>query len=126
MNIDYYCNNCLVFLGLDCEIDIQRTIQMVRSQRSGMVQTEAQYKFVYLAVQHYIDTLQQRIQAEQVIAFVVICFDCLRIILRKIHTFTIIQGFFGLLILYIYFNFCFICKMMFYFVLDILLQFVKP
>ncbi|GBM95823.1 Tyrosine-protein phosphatase non-receptor type 11 [Araneus ventricosus] len=51
--------------GLDCEIDIQRTIQMVRSQRSGMVQTEAQYKFVYLAVQHYIDTLQQRIQAEQ-------------------------------------------------------------
>lgn len=50
--------------GLDCEIDIQRTIQMVRAQRSGMVQTEAQYKFVYLAVQHYIDTLQQRIQAE--------------------------------------------------------------
>jgi tyrosine-protein phosphatase non-receptor type 11 len=39
---------------------------MVRSQRSGMVQTEAQYKFVYLAVQHYIETLQQRILAEQV------------------------------------------------------------
>ena len=52
--------------GLDCEIDIQRTIQMVRSQRSGMVQTEAQYKFVYLAVQHYIDTVQQRILACQV------------------------------------------------------------
>ncbi|KAK6622142.1 protein tyrosine phosphatase, non-receptor type 11 [Polyplax serrata] len=51
--------------GPDCEIDIQRTIQMVRSQRSGMVQTEAQYKFVYLAVQHYINTLTQRIQAEQ-------------------------------------------------------------
>jgi tyrosine-protein phosphatase non-receptor type 11 len=33
---------------------------MVRSQRSGMVQTEAQYKFVYLAVQHHIDTLRQR------------------------------------------------------------------
>ena len=69
-------------LGLDCEIDIQRTIQMVsvapcptlltsdkdtywnilkvRSQRSGLVQTEAQYKFVYLAVQHHIDTLNQR------------------------------------------------------------------
>jgi len=52
-------------LGLDCEIDIQRTIQMVRSQRSGMVQTEAQYKFVYLAVQHHIDTLTQRLAAEQ-------------------------------------------------------------
>jgi len=52
-------------LGLDCEIDIQRTIQMVRSQRSGLVQTEAQYKFVYLAVQHHIDTLNQRLAAEQ-------------------------------------------------------------
>jgi len=52
-------------LGLDCEIDIQRTIQMVRSQRSGLVQTEAQYKFVYLAVQHHIDTLSQRLAAEQ-------------------------------------------------------------
>ena len=52
--------------GLNCEIDIQRTIQLVRKQRSGMVQTEAQYKFVYLAVQHYISTLQSRIQAEKV------------------------------------------------------------
>ncbi|XP_043288553.1 tyrosine-protein phosphatase corkscrew-like isoform X2 [Venturia canescens] len=51
--------------GLDCEIDIQRTIQRVRSQRSGMVQTEAQYKFVYLAVLHYIDTVSQRRLAEQ-------------------------------------------------------------
>ncbi|XP_060516581.1 tyrosine-protein phosphatase corkscrew isoform X2 [Cylas formicarius] len=51
--------------GLDCEIDIQRTIQMVRSQRSGMVQTEAQYKFVYLAVQHHIETVTERMKAEQ-------------------------------------------------------------
>ncbi|XP_071945732.1 tyrosine-protein phosphatase non-receptor type 11-like [Antedon mediterranea] len=50
--------------GLDCEIDIHRTIQMLRSQRSGMVQTEAQYKFIYHAVQHYIETLAQRVQAE--------------------------------------------------------------
>ncbi|GAB1602220.1 tyrosine-protein phosphatase non-receptor type 11-like [Argonauta hians] len=50
--------------GLDCEIDIQKTIQMVRSQRSGLVQTEAQYKFIYLGVQQYIDTIQ-RLQAEQ-------------------------------------------------------------
>ncbi|KAK5646042.1 hypothetical protein RI129_004506 [Pyrocoelia pectoralis] len=51
--------------GFDCEIDIQRTIQMVRSQRSGMVQTEAQYKFVYLAVQHHIETITERMKAEQ-------------------------------------------------------------
>lgn len=56
-------------IGLDCEIDIQRTIQMVRSQRSGMVQTEAQYKFVYLAVQHHIETITERMKAEQVRVF---------------------------------------------------------
>ncbi|TRY80125.1 hypothetical protein TCAL_09892 [Tigriopus californicus] len=53
------------WFGLDCEIDIQRTIQMVRSQRSGMVQTEAQYKFVYMAVQHHIDTVEHRLRAEK-------------------------------------------------------------
>jgi hypothetical protein len=71
MLIIIYINNILfesfLCLGLDCEIDIQRTIQQVRSQRSGMVQTEAQYKFVYLAVLHYIETVSQRMQAEQVL-----------------------------------------------------------
>ena len=63
--ISVYCFYCYV-VGLDCAIDIQKTIQRVRSQRSGMVQTEAQYKFVYLAVKHFIETVQQRIQADQV------------------------------------------------------------
>uniref|UniRef100_A0AAR2LQJ6 protein-tyrosine-phosphatase n=1 Tax=Pygocentrus nattereri TaxID=42514 RepID=A0AAR2LQJ6_PYGNA len=42
--------------GVECEIDIQKCILMVREQRSGMVQTEAQYRFIYLAVQQHIES----------------------------------------------------------------------
>lgn len=55
--------------GLDCEIDISNTIRLVRGQRSGLVQTEAQYKFIYHAVKHYIETLSRRLLAEQVMVF---------------------------------------------------------
>lgn len=44
--------------GLNYEIDIQRIVELVRAQRSGLVQTEAQYKFIYLAIQSYIASLK--------------------------------------------------------------------
>uniref|UniRef100_A0A1A9W0Q5 protein-tyrosine-phosphatase n=1 Tax=Glossina brevipalpis TaxID=37001 RepID=A0A1A9W0Q5_9MUSC len=46
--------------GIHTEIDIQRTIGMVRSQRLGLVQTVAQYKFIYYAVQRYIQRTSKR------------------------------------------------------------------
>lgn len=39
---------------------------MVREQRSGMVQTEAQYKFIYLAVSEYIQTTTAKENASMV------------------------------------------------------------
>ncbi|KRX14995.1 28S ribosomal protein S15, mitochondrial [Trichinella nelsoni] len=44
-------------VGLQCTIDIQRTVQMLRSQRSVIVQTEAQYRFLFILVLYYIAKL---------------------------------------------------------------------
>uniref|UniRef100_A0A914WFK2 protein-tyrosine-phosphatase n=1 Tax=Plectus sambesii TaxID=2011161 RepID=A0A914WFK2_9BILA len=46
-------------IGLHCHVDIPRTVQMVREQRSGMVQTELQYRFLYKAVTYHIDTVRK-------------------------------------------------------------------
>lgn len=47
-------------VGLDVDLDVPKYIQMVREQRSGMVQTEAQYKFIYLSVSEYIQTTKAK------------------------------------------------------------------
>eukprot|EP00039_Didymoeca_costata_P019439 m.337547 g.337547 ORF g.337547 m.337547 type:complete len:627 (-) comp18161_c0_seq1:158-2038(-) len=44
--------------GTECEIDIQHTIQRVRGQRSGLIQTEAQYAFVYQAISQHVSRIQ--------------------------------------------------------------------
>ena len=64
--VSCYTVTLFVSIGWDNEIDIQRTIQLVRAQRSGMVQTEQQYKFVYMAVKHYVESQQALRQASAV------------------------------------------------------------
>jgi len=44
--------------GLDTPIDIQRSIHRLRSMRSGMIQTEGQYRFVYQAMAAHITHMQ--------------------------------------------------------------------
>ncbi|BFZ23249.1 hypothetical protein BsWGS_26288 [Bradybaena similaris] len=51
--------------GFDCDIDIFNTILMVRGQRSGLVQTQCQYQFVYLAIERYLEVKRQRHLAVQ-------------------------------------------------------------
>lgn len=57
---------CIREGGLHTDIDIARTVQAVREQRSGMVQTEAQYRFIYKAVQEFVSSLLLRVKLRNV------------------------------------------------------------
>ncbi|XP_049885280.1 tyrosine-protein phosphatase corkscrew-like isoform X2 [Pectinophora gossypiella] len=43
------------FSGFNCDIDVHNTVKLIRAQRSAMVQNRAQYRFIYLALQDYIE-----------------------------------------------------------------------
>jgi protein tyrosine phosphatase len=40
---------------VNCDIDISKVVQELRKQRSGMVQIECQYEFIYEAVRKFVD-----------------------------------------------------------------------
>ena len=49
-------------IGIQCDIDLFKTVSYLRSQRSGMIQTEKQYQFLYSIINSYIDELNNRNQ----------------------------------------------------------------
>lgn len=53
----------LEYQGWDEEIDIQCSIQRLRGFRSGIVQTDLQYKLVYRVIQYYIEASQRCMEA---------------------------------------------------------------
>ena len=47
-------------LGFEQDVDIEKTCQILRTQRSGMIQTEHQYRLIYQAFSNYIDAEGKR------------------------------------------------------------------
>ena len=44
--------------GIELDIDIYKAVCNLRSQRSGMIQTEKQYQFVYIAIGQFIENFK--------------------------------------------------------------------
>ncbi|XP_041987195.1 tyrosine-protein phosphatase corkscrew-like isoform X2 [Aricia agestis] len=48
--------------GVNTELDVHNTVKLVRAQRNGMVQNKLQYRFIYLALQSYVDGSSGKMQ----------------------------------------------------------------
>jgi protein tyrosine phosphatase len=44
--------------GFDIEIDIPSLVKHIRSQRSGLVQTERQYELIYRVIEYFVEKSQ--------------------------------------------------------------------
>jgi protein tyrosine phosphatase len=54
--------NRIKAVGPQCIIDIPKTVRMLREQRATMVQTEAQYRFIYQAISAYMRIRREHVQ----------------------------------------------------------------
>lgn len=55
------------YQGWDKEIDIQRSVQLLRQYRSGMVQNEQQYKLIYYTLLHYMEANSKLIESSDAV-----------------------------------------------------------
>jgi tyrosine-protein phosphatase non-receptor type 11 len=47
-------------LGIQCDLDIYKAVCHLRSQRSGMIQTEKQYQFSHMAIRQFIEKFEKK------------------------------------------------------------------
>lgn len=57
-----YLTERVFVAGFNCDIDVHSTVRLARAQRSGMVQNKQQYRFIYLALQDYMDNKNLRVK----------------------------------------------------------------
>ena len=52
-------------LGIQCDIDIYKAVCHLRSQRSGMIQTEKQYQFSHQAIHQFIENFEKLLKSRK-------------------------------------------------------------